>query len=67
MNAFAVRLQDETASKLDRIAGRLDRPHPGTRELVLTDIPFIVAYRVTEARVEILAIVQTSQRWPEEL
>ena len=44
-------------------AGRIS----GTRELVLTDIPYIIAYRVTEARIEILTIIHTSQRWPEKL
>ena len=40
---------------------------PGTRELVLTDIPDIIAYRVTEAKIEMLTIIHTSQRWPEKL
>ena len=44
-------------------AGRIS----STRELVLTDIPYIIAYRVTEARIEILTIIHTSQRWPEKL
>ncbi len=39
----------------------------GTRELVLADLPYIIAYRVTETRVEILTIIHTSQRWPEAL
>lgn len=39
----------------------------GTRELVLTDVPYIIAYRVTEPRIDILTIVHTSQRWPEQL
>jgi plasmid stabilization system protein ParE len=41
--------------------GRID----GTRELALPDIPYIVAYRVGERDVEILAILHTSQRWPD--
>ena len=39
----------------------------GTHELVLSDIPYIIAYRVTETRVEVLTIIHTSRRWPEEL
>jgi toxin ParE1/3/4 len=39
----------------------------GTRELVLADIPYIIAYRVTETSVEILTVMHTSQRWPEAL
>lgn len=44
-------------------AGRIG----GTRELVLADMPYIIVYRVTEANVEILTVIHTSQRWPEEL
>ncbi|MGJ4858301.1 type II toxin-antitoxin system RelE/ParE family toxin [Labrys sp. La1] len=44
-------------------AGRIG----GTRELVLGDIPYIVAYRVADADIEILTILHTSQEWPEAL
>jgi toxin ParE1/3/4 len=46
--------------------GRIGRI-AGTRELVLTDIPYIIAYHVTETTVEILTLMHTSQRWPEAL
>ncbi|ARQ59368.1 UNVERIFIED_ORG: addiction module RelE/StbE family toxin [Rhizobium etli] len=36
----------------------------GTREMVLSDIPYIVAYRATKNEIEILTILHTSQRWP---
>ncbi|NNU49800.1 type II toxin-antitoxin system RelE/ParE family toxin [Rhizobium sp. WYCCWR 11279] len=36
----------------------------GTREMVLSDIPYIVAYRAKENEIEILTILHTSQRWP---
>jgi len=39
----------------------------GTREMALSDIPYIMAYRVTETNVEILTILHTSQRWPDKL
>ncbi|MGJ5207619.1 type II toxin-antitoxin system RelE/ParE family toxin [Bradyrhizobium sp. HKCCYLR20261] len=39
----------------------------GTRELVMTDLPYIVAYRLTPRSVEILAIVHAAQRWPARL
>jgi toxin ParE1/3/4 len=45
-------------------AGRKSRV-PGTRELVLSGIPFIVADRVTE-RVEILAVVHSARDWPKD-
>jgi toxin ParE1/3/4 len=36
-----------------------------TREMVLTDIPYVIAYRVTDADIEILTILHTSQRLPD--
>lgn len=40
---------------------------PGTRELVITGTPFIVAYRVRAERIEILAVLHGARRWPERL
>jgi toxin ParE1/3/4 len=39
----------------------------GTRELVVRDYPFIVAYRQAESAIHILAVVHTSRRWPDQL
>ena len=39
----------------------------GTRELVIVRYPYIVAYRETPRAAEILAIVHSSRRWPEQL
>jgi toxin ParE1/3/4 len=36
----------------------------GTRELVISGTPFIVAYRIAENRVEILAVIHGARRWP---
>lgn len=36
----------------------------GTRELVLVDVPYIVAYRVRAGVVELLRVLHTSRRWP---
>ena len=44
-------------------AGRVD----GTRELVITGTPFIVAYREHRNQVQILAVLYGSQKWPERL
>jgi addiction module RelE/StbE family toxin len=43
--------------------GRIGRAR-GTRELVIGDLPYIIAYRVTD-KVEILAVVHTARQWPE--
>lgn len=44
-------------------AGRID----GTRELVVAGLPFVIAYRVTEAAVDILAIRHGARAWPDRL
>ena len=35
-----------------------------TRELVLLEIPYIIAYRVSNLSVEILRVLHQSRRWP---
>ncbi|EMS96039.1 hypothetical protein H009_19352 [Agrobacterium tumefaciens str. Cherry 2E-2-2] len=45
--------------------GRVGRIR-GTREAVLPDISYIIAYRVG-GDIEILTIIHTSQRWPSAL
>jgi len=39
----------------------------GTRELVLPGTPYIVAYRVTDAQVEILFVQHGAREWPGEV
>ena len=46
--------------------GRIGRIS-GTRELVISQYPYIVAYREQGDEVHILAVVHTSRRWPEQL
>jgi toxin ParE1/3/4 len=53
--------------------GRLiDQPHggrlgrvPGTRELVVTGTPYVIAYRVRPPDVTILRVLHGAQCWPE--
>lgn len=40
---------------------------PGTRELVISNTPFVVAYAIEEDRVVVLALYHGAQQWPEEL
>ncbi len=42
-------------------AGRV----PGTRELIIPDLPYIVPYRVKEDTVQILRVYHTSRKWPD--
>jgi toxin ParE1/3/4 len=37
----------------------------GTRELVISNTPFLAAYAVDHDRIEILAIYHGAQQWPE--
>jgi plasmid stabilization system protein ParE len=39
----------------------------GTRELVVVGTPFVVPYCVKKNRIEILAVIHGSRRWPESL
>ncbi len=38
-----------------------------SRELVISQYPYIVAYREQSGEVHILAVVHTSRRWPDQL
>jgi toxin ParE1/3/4 len=46
------------------MSGRLGRV-PGTRELLISNTPFIAAYTIHRDRIVILAIYHGSQMWPE--
>ena len=37
----------------------------GTYELVIHDLPYIVAYRIKKKDVQILSVCHTSRKWPE--
>ena len=41
-------------------SGRVD----GTRELVVPRLPFIVAYRIKEKHIDVLAILHAARKWP---
>lgn len=38
----------------------------GTRELVIGALPYIIPYRIREGDIEILRVLHTARRWPEE-
>lgn len=44
--------------------GRVGRVR-GTRELVITGVPYIVAYYIKGQEVRILAVLHTSRKWPD--
>ena len=45
---------------------RLGRPGrvDGTRELILTDYPYVIAYRLRKQSLEIAAVLHAARRWP---
>jgi plasmid stabilization system protein ParE len=42
-------------------AGRVD----GTRELIISDSPYIAVYRVLEDELEVLDVLHAARRWPD--
>ncbi len=47
------------------MAGREGRV-AGTRELVISGTPFLVAYRIEKKEVRILAVLHAAPEWPED-
>jgi plasmid stabilization system protein ParE len=65
----AVRIVEHILASVQRLAvfpqsGRRGRV-PQTRELVITDAPFIVAYTIEDSRILILAVYHSARQWPE--
>jgi len=36
----------------------------GTRELVIAGTPYVVPYRIRDARVEVLRVIHSARKWP---
>jgi len=54
-----------SAAELDKfpLRGRPGRVN-GTRELVISPLPYIVVYRISENFIEIAKVLHGAQRWP---
>lgn len=68
--AAADRMADKIEHSVEQLAnypamGRAGRV-VGTRELVISDTPYVVAYRVREEAVEVLCLFHAARRWPAE-
>ncbi|MCB1934732.1 MAG: type II toxin-antitoxin system RelE/ParE family toxin [Nitrosomonas sp.] len=37
----------------------------GTREMVMNDLPYILAYQITGKDIRILAVMHTARKWPQ--
>ena len=67
----AARVVARIVSAADNLAeqpamGRIGRIR-GTRELVLTDIPYLIPYRVVGREIEVITVMHASQKWPRQL
>ncbi|MGB6260306.1 MAG: type II toxin-antitoxin system RelE/ParE family toxin [Candidatus Sulfotelmatobacter sp.] len=67
--AVAARITMQIVTSVQQLAafpmsGRSGRV-PGTRELVISNTPFVVAYSVDHDRIVILAVYHGAQQWPE--
>jgi toxin ParE1/3/4 len=67
--AVADRIVTRIVSRVEQLAsfplsGRRGRV-PNTRELVISNTPFIAVYTIEKDRIVILAIYHGAQRWPE--
>ncbi|MFZ0952723.1 MAG: type II toxin-antitoxin system RelE/ParE family toxin [Candidatus Sulfotelmatobacter sp.] len=67
--AVAARVTMQIVTSVQQLAafpmfGRSGRV-PGTRELVASNAPFVVAYSVDHDRIVILAVYHGAQQWPE--
>ncbi len=70
-NDVSARIVARILNTVERLAafpmsGRQGRV-PGTRELVITNTPFLAVYAIDRARIVILALYHSAQQWPEEL
>jgi addiction module RelE/StbE family toxin len=68
----AARIVNEIHSRTARLLSAnpfIGRPGviKGTRELVITGTPYIVAYRVTDTQIEILFVQHGARQWPGEV
>lgn len=68
----AARIVNEIDSKTERLLSTnpfIGRPGEikGTRELVITGTPYIIAYRVTDTQIDILFVQHGAKQWPDEV
>ncbi len=66
---IAARIRMQIVTSVQQLAtfpmsGRAGRI-PGTRELVISNTPFIAAYAIDQNRIVILAVYHGAQQWPE--
>ncbi len=67
----AIEAEQRITSAIEQLAAFPGLGRPGrvatTRELVITDTPYIAAYRIQREQVEILRVLHGTRKWPETL
>jgi addiction module RelE/StbE family toxin len=65
----AVEVDDRIQEQIEQLGGFPEMGRPGrvegTRELVVSATPYVVAYRITGRAVRILRILHGAQLWPD--
>ena len=65
----AYRVGQRIKAAADTLADHPEMGAPGrveaTRELVLSDLPYILSYQITPEAFRILAVIDTACKWPE--
>lgn len=79
IRAYIAALNPDAAQKIgQRISGTVTKltqnPHMGragrlhgTRELIISGTPYLVAYRISGDRIDILRVIHGKRKWPEYL
>ena len=67
----AIEMGDSIEAAVQHLAGHPHMGRPGrvkgTRELVVSGTPYVIAYRAEPGAVVILRVLHGAQRWPAEL
>jgi toxin ParE1/3/4 len=65
----AYRVMRRIKAAADTLADSPEMGRPGrvegTRELVISDLPYILPYQITDDAIRILAVMHTSRKWPD--
>jgi toxin ParE1/3/4 len=66
----AYRISEKMLSTLDLLSMQPEIGRPGrvpnTRELIISDTPYIIPYRVKNNDIEIIRVLHSAMQWPEQ-
>jgi len=68
---YAAAVAQRILTALDLLANQPEMGGPGrllgTREMVVSNTPYVIPYRVRHARLEVIAVFHGRQKWPAKL